>query len=77
MRIDSLLRKGTNQVSIVVTNTLANAIFDPEALAIWKSRTPDAFWNKMKGGIWDGIAREYEKESLASGLMGPVKVLVQ
>jgi len=62
------LRKGHNTLQIIVTNSLANAIVDPQIHKSWKSR----FGNKLG---YDHMARKFEKESVPSGLFGPVRIV--
>ena len=65
-RVAKLLRRGRNRLTVTVTNTLANAIADPEALASWRQRYPDRPLD------YDQRQRAFEVDSLPSGLFGPV-----
>ena len=58
---------GRNTLTVIVTNTLANAILDPKARARFA---------RLKTGLcYDGLAAEFEKDSLPSGLLGPVRIV--
>ena len=67
--VSGKLRPGRNELKVVVTNTLANAILDPEVLERW---------DKVDGPGWNifyhKLARKFERDSLPSGLFGPVRV---
>ena len=70
------LQPGLNELRVVVTNTLANALVAPEVEANehWKAvRAPDSRNVKLRG--MDAIAARYEREDLDSGLCGPVTVV--
>ncbi|MFA6108430.1 MAG: glycosyl hydrolase [Candidatus Latescibacterota bacterium] len=67
---DVTLRQGRNRLRVIVTNTLANALADPEVYAVWQSRLGNAW--PADALQYDRIARRFEAESLLSGLMGPV-----
>lgn len=69
--IEEGLNPGVNRVRVVVTNTLANAILSPEAESIWNAKT-DA--GRPKGRLWDGQTKNLEKDSVISGLLGPVRI---
>ena len=66
--LGDVLRKGTNHLEIRVTNTLANAIL---AKGVWEK------WKKELPYEWpyEVMQRDYEKESVPSGLFGPVTIL--
>jgi len=67
------VREGRNKLQVVVTNTLANAIVDPDVYAVWLSRLGKSW---PAGALhYDQTARKFEAESLASGLFGPVQIL--
>lgn len=68
--VDVVLRQGRNRLRVAVTNTLANALADPEVYAVWQSRLGNAW--PADALQYDKIARRFEAESLSSGLMGPV-----
>ncbi|MCR4573391.1 MAG: hypothetical protein K5787_06460, partial [Lentisphaeria bacterium] len=59
-------KKGKNKLEIRVSNTLANAINAPGVLETWKQRYPQQSDN------YDQRERPFERESLPSGLFGPV-----
>ena len=61
------LRKGPNKLEIIVTNTLANALANPEV---------PKRWLKQLGHIssYENKQRAFEKDSLSSGLLGPVSI---
>ncbi|MCQ2378077.1 MAG: hypothetical protein MJ016_02560 [Victivallaceae bacterium] len=62
--LGNALKKGKNLLEITVVNTLANAIASPAAQKIWE-KLP--FNNP-----YDARSRFFERESLPSGLFGPV-----
>lgn len=62
------LRKGKNTLEVVVTNCLANAIADPAVERHWKD-------NFRPASPYEQTQRAFEKESLSSGLIGPVRIL--
>lgn len=65
--IGETLRPGTNELRVVVTNTLANALLDPEVRRRWA---------EMKTGlVYDGRAAAFEQDSLGGGLSGPVCIV--
>lgn len=59
------LRKGVNRLEITVTNTLANALSGEETIERWKKEFGRA-------GSFEDRQRDFEQESLESGLIGPV-----
>ena len=61
---EGILKKGKNTLEIRVVNTLANAILDPEVMEYWKKNHPSNFLQE--------IQYTFERESLPSGLFGPV-----
>ncbi len=61
------LRPGRNQLRMIVTNTLANALLDPAAR--------EHFAHLKKGLCYDDRAAKFEQESLPSGLLGPVRIV--
>ncbi len=65
--LSGCLRKGRNTLEVAVSNTLANAIADPKVLRRWSERfkPPSPYEDRQ---------REFEKDSLSSGLIGPVKI---
>ena len=62
------LHKGENQLEIRVSNTLANAINAPGVLETWQQRYP------QQRDMYDKMERPFERESLPSGLFGPVTI---
>ena len=62
------LHAGQNQLEIRVSNTLANAINAPGVLETWKQRYP------QQRDSYDKMERPFERESLPSGLFGPVTI---
>ena len=64
------LRKGTNELRVRITNTLANYLVSQPVRTAWAS---------MKGPGWpgpyDARAHEFESKSTTSGLFGPVRLL--
>ena len=64
--VSGRLRRGVNRLEITVTNTLANAITD-EVQQYWAAHcAPIPDYNALEQG--------FEKESLPSGLFGPVRL---
>ena len=64
------LKPGPNELRIIVTNTLSNAIAEPQYTnSLKKYESPDGPTINM---TYDQICRAFEKDSLASGLFGPV-----
>ena len=64
------LRAGPNDLRIQVTNTLANYLVSPAVRNSWALRKGPGW-----PGPYDGRANEFEKQSTASGLFGPVRLL--
>ena len=60
----------TNELELRVKNTLANVMLSPELRRDWASRQEPGYRNP-----YDDRAVEFEQESLASGLIGPVRLL--
>ena len=71
--VGDALRRGENHLRVVVTNTLANALCDPDVVADWQRRRGPGW--PADGHPYDARAREFEAESLPSGLSGPVQIL--
>ena len=65
-RIICELKKGKNEIKIIVINTLANAILAEDTLPTWKKLYP------KQRDYYDAMERKFEAESLPSGLFGPV-----
>jgi hypothetical protein len=61
------LQKGTNHLEVRVTNTLANAILAKGVWERWKKELPYEW-------PYEVMERDYEKESIPSGLFGPVTI---
>lgn len=68
--LGNALRKGKNVLEITVANTLANAISPKEVLERWKKQFPMLC-------TWEIKQRDFESESLESGLFGPVRLLTE
>jgi hypothetical protein len=68
------LRPGKNRLRIVVTNTLANTLLDPAVEAQWDARK-GVTWPAAEGFHYDKMTRKFERDSLPSGLFGPVKII--
>ncbi|MBO7619923.1 MAG: hypothetical protein J6T06_05385, partial [Victivallales bacterium] len=62
------MREGENHLEIRVSNTVANAINAPGVLETWKQRYP------QQRDSYDKMERPFERESLPSGLFGPVTI---
>ncbi|MBN1942882.1 MAG: hypothetical protein JW849_06265 [Phycisphaerae bacterium] len=61
-----LLRAGKNELNIIVTNTLANQFVTTKNLDRWPANVI---------GPYHAIGKAFEKDSLTSGLFGPVRIL--
>lgn len=66
------LYPGRNKLQVIVTNTLANTLCDPEVVACWDNKKEKGLWPKL---FYDPRARKFEQESLSSGLFGPVRIV--
>jgi hypothetical protein len=66
------LKTGANELRIVVTNTFANALLDPAVRERWLKQ-PGPGW-PAAGQQYDRMTVEFEKDSLPSGLLGPVRL---
>ena len=64
--LQGALRPGKNRLEITVTNTLANALSSEKVLDSWETQS----WVSP----YDDRQRYFEKESLPSGLFGPVTI---
>ena len=67
------LRPGKNQLRIVVTNTMANTSLDPETLRLWDDLRGQTW---PKDVLFSEHTRQFDAESLPSGLFGPVRLIV-
>ncbi|MDD3926095.1 MAG: glycosyl hydrolase [bacterium] len=67
LELNGMLNPGKNTLKVTVTNTLANALHDPEVVQCWE--------NKKWPRGYDVNARKFEPDSFPSGLFGPVRVL--
>jgi hypothetical protein len=61
-----VLKKGKNLLEVRVVNTPANAVLDPEVMDYWLKNHPASEYQEMNC--------TFEKESLESGLFGPVEI---
>ena len=68
--VKGVLKEGVNKLRIIVTNTLANRLTSPEVLKDWKERK-DPGW---KLGPYQERQIQFELDSRASGLLGPVRL---
>ena len=66
--LKNALKHGRNTLKITVANTLANAIVPEEIQQRWLSEFPAVCAYELR-------QRDFEKEALASGLYGPVRLL--
>lgn len=66
------LQAGRNALSVTVTNTLANALLDDRVTTQWDNNEGPG-WSKGHD-TYDHPARAFERDSVASGLYGPVVV---
>jgi hypothetical protein len=62
--LSGILRKGMNHLEVTVSNTLANALSPEKVLKRWLEKYPESPYENMQ--------RTFERESLSSGLFGPV-----
>ena len=62
--VKDALRCGVNHLEITVCNTLANAVNAPAVQEYWSKTFPYSFYMPLQ--------RSFEKNSLRSGLIGPV-----
>ncbi|MCI5779539.1 MAG: hypothetical protein MR051_06980 [Lentisphaeria bacterium] len=62
------LRRGRNRLEITVANTLANALSPADVQEYWKKR-------RKVESPYNTIQLGFEKESLPSGLFGPVRLM--
>ena len=67
--VGNALKRGLNRLEITVTNTLANAISDDSVEEHWKKDFPPE-------SPYEWQQRVFERDELASGLFGPVRLLV-
>ncbi len=70
--ITGKLKAGKNKLEIIVTNTLANALLNPQVERDWYSKTGPGW--PSNGLVYDKLSRNFEKDSLPSGLYGPVRI---
>lgn len=64
--VKDALRCGVNHLEITVSNTLANAVNAPAVQEYWSKTFPYSFYMPLQ--------RSFEKNSLRSGLIGPVRL---
>jgi hypothetical protein len=69
------LRSGNNELRVIVTNTLANTLLDPVVEAQWEARK-GVSWPPAEGFTYDKMTRKFERDSLPSGLFGPVRIIM-
>jgi len=62
--VKGLVRNGLNHLEIALTNTLANAVNAESVQEYWREHFPKSVYAPMQ--------RSFERESLISGLLGPV-----
>ncbi|MCX7805386.1 MAG: glycosyl hydrolase [Planctomycetota bacterium] len=72
--ITGKLKPGTNVLTVAVTNTLANALLDPDVESVWIGRQRE---NRPGWTAYDDITRPFERDSLPSGLFGPVAAEIE
>jgi hypothetical protein len=70
--ISDCIRKGENNLKIIVTNSLANSILADGLREKWCGNCGKS-WPDIKF-VYDDMQRNFEKDSLPSGLFGPVKI---
>jgi hypothetical protein len=66
---DIQLKKGVNHISLQVSNTFANALSSEKLLEEWQE--------KYKILEYEKTQRNFEKDSLSSGLLGPVNIFIK
>lgn len=66
------LQAGRNELRVTITNTLANALLDEQVIQRWDNLDGPG-WHKGRE-TYDHAARAFEKDSLPSGLFGPVTI---
>lgn len=69
--IKGVIKNGTNELRIIVTNTLANQLTSLKTLTDWSKRGKKG-WQL---GPYQRMAVKFEQESRKSGLFGPVRIL--
>ena len=69
LELTGLLRSGKNSLKITVTNTLANALFDPRVVESWENKKKLPGWTG-----YDTITRKLESDNQESGLFGPARI---
>jgi len=74
INVQGHLRAGQNEISVLVTNTMANAVSDPEARQRWQPRGDAG--QPAPLDPYDQRVTPMEQESLPSGLYGPVCLLL-
>jgi hypothetical protein len=73
--LEGAIRPGDNRLEIRVTNTLANAVLDPQTMDQHSRVTgTDGVEREL---AYESVARSFERESLASGLFGPIRILFE
>ena len=63
--VQDALKTGSNTLEVIVTNTLANALSGEDTVEAWKKE-----FGRI--GSFEDRQRDFETESLESGLFGPV-----
>jgi glycosyl hydrolase family 106( putative alpha-L-rhamnosidase) len=72
--ISQILKCGKNVLKIIVSNSLANPLLADGIKESWHQKLGKTW--PVQEFAYDDRQREYEKDSLPSGLYGPVKILV-
>jgi len=67
--LSGLLCAGKNSLKITVTNTLANALYDPRVVESWEKKKKLPGWT-----CYDAITRKLESDNQESGLFGPARI---
>jgi len=69
-RLDGALKRGTNRLEVRVSNTLANALSGEELQEYWRQTFPPE-------SPYECQQRAFERDTLESGLFGPVRLLAE
>jgi hypothetical protein len=74
-RTGKALRKGENELRVLVTNTLANYLVSPAVRAAWTAKKGPGWPGPNESPYsYDGRSNGFERQSTTSGLFGPVRL---
>jgi alpha-L-rhamnosidase/Glycosyl hydrolases family 2, sugar binding domain len=71
--VSSNIKIGKNCLEVIVTNTLANALLAPDVEKKWLAQTEPGW--PSTGNPYDKMQKTSEKDSISSGLIGPVSII--